>query len=133
MLFVYLIEGHPVHAARVKQILAAMGTRRDKLLTSVFTIGEILTGPYKTGALELAAQIRQRLRAPHVELLPFSVETAERYARIRAGNRVSPADAIHLASAAEVGADLFLTNDHRLAGLTIQGIDFIAGMDVTLF
>ena len=54
-------------------------------------------------------------------------------ARIRAENRVSPPDAIHLASAAQAGVELFLTNDHRVRGLVIPGIDFIAGMDVNLF
>jgi hypothetical protein len=45
---------------------------------------------------------------------------------------VSPPDAIHLASAAHASVDLFLTNDRRLQGLVIPGIDFIAGMDVNL-
>jgi len=67
-----------------------------------------------------------------VELLPFTVETAERYARIRGDNRVSPPDAIHLASAAHAGVNLFLTNDHRFARASDSGIDFIAGMDVNL-
>jgi predicted nucleic acid-binding protein len=66
-------------------------------------------------------------------LIPFTAETADGYARIRASYRVSPADAIHLASAASAGVDLFLTNDHRLQPLAIPGIQFIAGMDVNLF
>jgi hypothetical protein len=61
------------------------------------------------------------------------MKTAEIYAKIRAENRVSPADAIHLACAAEAGVNLFLTNDRRLTGLIVPGIDFIAGMGVDLF
>jgi len=133
MLFVYFIEEHPEHTSRVREILAAMSRRRDSLCTSVFTIGEVLTGPYKKGSVELASQVKESIRPPRVELLPFNAETAERYARIRAENRVSPADAIHLASAAHAGVDLFLTNDRRLPRLVIPGIDFIAGMDVNLF
>ena len=133
MLFVYLIENHPEHAARVAQILAAMDKRRDSLCTSVFTLGEILTGAYKRGATEVMAGIHATLRPPRVELLPFTARTAELYAQIRAENRVSPADAIHLACAAEAGVDLFLTNDRRLTGLIVPGIDFIAGMGVDLF
>lgn len=52
------------------------------------------------------------------------------HARIRRQNRVAPADAIHLASAAEAGVDLFLTNDRALLELVVDGIQFIAGMDV---
>jgi predicted nucleic acid-binding protein len=133
MLFVYLIEEHPEHTVRVREILVSMERRRDTLCTSVFTIGEVLTGPYKRGATEVVSRVWEVLRPPRVELVPLTAETAERYARIRAENRVSPADAIHLASAAYAGVNLFLTNDRRLPGLAIPGIDFIAGMNVNLF
>jgi len=46
---------------------------------------------------------------------------------------VSPADAIHLACAANAGIDLFLTDDDRLHSLALPGIHFIAGMNVNLF
>jgi predicted nucleic acid-binding protein len=133
MLFVYLIEEHPEHFEPVAQILANMDKRRDTLCTSVFTLGEILTGLYKRGTAEAVAQVHEILRPPRVELLPFTTKTAEIFARIRAENRISPADAIHLACAAEAGVNLFLTNDRRLTGLIVPGIDFIAGMDVDLF
>jgi predicted nucleic acid-binding protein len=133
MLFVYLIEEHPEHIVRVRQILASMERRGDALCTSIFTIGEVLTGPFKREATKVVSQVRDVLRPPRVELIPLTAETAERYARIRAENRVSPADAMHLASAAQAGVNLFLTNDRRLPGLAIPGIDFIAGMDVSLF
>jgi predicted nucleic acid-binding protein len=88
---------------------------------------------YKQGGSDKAAQLRDFFRPPHVETLPFNVDAADRYAQIRANNRVSPADGIHLASASQGGVDLFLTNDRRLNGLSIPGIHFIAGMDVDLF
>jgi len=133
MLFVYWLEDHPEHAARVQQIFQKMEQRGDSLCTSTFTVGEVLVGPYKQGAVEVGRHIREFFRYPFIELLPFRAETAERYAQVRAGHSVSPADAIHLASAADAGVDLFLTNDSRLLGLMIPGIQFIAGMDVNLF
>jgi len=54
------------------------------------------------------------------------LRTAERYARIRGDNRVSPPDAIHLASAAHAGVDLFLTMI-AVYKAWYSGIDFIAG------
>jgi predicted nucleic acid-binding protein len=133
MLFVYWLEGHPEHSARMNQIHKRMEVRQDTLCTSALTLGEILTGLYKRGALETATRIREKFRPPLVEMIPFTPETADRYARIRGTHRVSPADAIHLASAAQTGVDLFLTNDQRLLRLTVPGIQFIAGMDVNLF
>ena len=133
MLFAYYIEANPEFGPRVKQIYASIAKRQDTLCTSVFTIGEILTGPYKKGTQDIVSAIRNVIRPPNVELIPFDLSTADRYAKIRSTNSVSPADAIHLASAAEGRVDLFLTNDHRLQGLVIPGIDFIAGLDVNLF
>ena len=46
MLFVYWLEDHPAYADRVQQIIEAITRRRDTLCTSVFTLGEVLTGPY---------------------------------------------------------------------------------------
>lgn len=133
MLFVYWLEDHPQQAPKVKRIFEKMEQRRDVLCTSTFTMAELLVGPKKKSAPDVAERIKNFLRSPAVDLLPFTEDTAEQYATIRATNHVSPADAIHLASAAEAGVNLFLTNDHRLRGLVIPGIHFIAGMDIDLF
>ncbi len=133
MLFVYWLEDNPAYAHRIAQISARMQERGDTLCTSVFTVGEVLTGPYRNGSEEQAIRIRAAFESPRIELIPFSVEMMDRYARIRGTHRVAPADAIHLASAADARADLFLTNDHALHRLIVPGIHFIAGLDVNLF
>jgi predicted nucleic acid-binding protein len=129
MLFVYWIENHPRYARSVARLLEKMRSRQDELFTSTFTVGETLVGPYKSGSDEVIDTIRALFRPPGVELIPYTLETAEFYADIRATHRVSSADAIHLASAAQAGTDLFLTNDKHLVGKVIPGIQFIAGID----
>ena len=133
MLFVYFIEDHPDYSGRIKELHDRMRTRRDVLVTSIFTRGEVLTGAYKRNNVEMAKRVDSVMRPPTIELLPFTLETADRYARIRAENRVPPADAIHLASAAQAGVNLFLTNDKNLRRMIVPGIDFVAGLDVNLF
>lgn len=132
MLFIYWLEDHPTHAPRVKQIFEWMEERGDTLCTSTFSVGEVLAGPYRRNAEALAADIRRFFRSPAIELLPFTIDAAERFARIRAQHQVSPADAIHLACASSGGVNLFLTNDRRLLKVRIEDIDFIAGMDINL-
>ena len=63
------------------------------------------------------------------EVIPFTIETADRYGQIRGALEISSADAIHLACAASAETDLFLTNDKNLVGKIIPGIQFIAGID----
>jgi len=133
MLFVYWLEDHPRCAKRVRHILSKMKERQDQLCTSSFTVGEILVGPYKMGASETTRQIREVFKAPFVEVIPYTIETADLYAGIRAQQGVSPADSIHLACAAQARIDLFLTNDAALVGKVIPGIQFIVGLDSNLF
>jgi len=129
MLFVYFLEGHAQFGPRVRQIHQEMTRRGDSLCTSIFTVGEMLTGPEKTKAVAGVKETREFFESEEVELIPFTIRTAEAYAKIRAANAVLPADAIHLASAAEARIDLFLTNDKKLQRLNIPGIKFIAGLD----
>jgi len=133
MLFVYTLEGNPAFAPQVRAILAEMQRRQDVLCTSVFTLGEVLTGPRKYGRPADVDRARQFfMKSGRVELLPFTAETADRYSIIRSDTKVEPADAIHLASASEFGVELFLTHDKKLQKLSIPGIHFIAGLDAKL-
>jgi len=133
MLFVYLIEEDPAYCEIVEGLLTKLVERRDTICTSIFTRGEALVGAHKAGNAIAAQRLRDYLGPPNVDLLPFTLETADHYARIRATKSVSPADAIHLASAAAAGVDLFLTNDRNLRRMIVPGIQFVAGMDVDLF
>jgi predicted nucleic acid-binding protein len=133
MLFVYLIEEHPEYRQTIERLVLRMVERGDTLCTSIFTRGETLVGVQKPGDESTAQKIRDYLQPPIVTILPFTLETTDHYARIRATNRVSPADAIHLASAAAAGVDLFLTNDQNLRRMIVPGIQFVAGMEVDLF
>jgi predicted nucleic acid-binding protein len=133
MLFIYWLEAHPVHGPQVEQIHRRIEKRQDTLCTSVFTVGEILTGAYKTNRITEAQRIREFFESGVVLVFPFDMKTAGRYAEIRANNNVSPADAIHLASASLAGVDVYLTNDKGIRKLLIPGIQFIAGLDGTIF
>ena len=133
MLFIYWLEDHPKYAKQVDAIHSRMQERQDRLITGAFTFGEVLAGTYRKRRAELADQFRTLLRGVVAEIVPFTVETAEHYARIRGALGTTPADAIHLASAAQAGTDLFLTNDKSLAGKIVPGIQFIAMLDTQLF
>ncbi|MGC1362969.1 MAG: PIN domain-containing protein [Silvibacterium sp.] len=133
MVFVYLVEDHPVFGSKVHRIYQRMLERRDTLCTSTLTLGEALVGSIKGGDANLGEKMKTALNGDEVELVPFRARTAEIYAEIRANFPVKSPDAIHLATAAEMKADIFLTNDGHLHRLTIPGIQFIAGLDGTIF
>jgi predicted nucleic acid-binding protein len=126
MLFIYWLEAHPKHGSQVQRVHRQMSQRGDELCTSVFTMGEILTGAYKTGHTSEAEQVRKYFEGDSVRILPFNLEAADRYAKIRAQHRV-------LAAASLAQVDVYLTNDERLKKLLIDGIQFIVGLDGSIF
>ena len=132
ILFIYWLENNPQYAERVGAIRTRMEERGDQLITGTFTFGEVLAGPYHVGAVKVADESKRLLRSVVCEVVPFTIETADHYARIRGMLGLPPADAIHLASAAQAGTDLFLTNDKNLIGKVVPGIQFIASLDTQL-
>jgi predicted nucleic acid-binding protein len=133
MLFIYLLEKNPIHGPQVVKIHREMLRRQDTLCTSVFTIGEVLTGPRKTKDEPGIRGIKAFFSSGEVEVLPFDMGAAEGYSMIRADLRVTQADAIHLATAAVSGIDLFISNDRELHKLRIPGIRFMADLDGKVF
>lgn len=129
MLFIYLLEANPVFGPRVRRILNQIVGKGQTLSTSVFTIGEILTGPRRRGSHSGVESVKKYLLSGAIEILAFNEAAADRYSVIRGATRVSQADAIHLASAAEAGVDVFFTNDSDLRKLSIPGIRFFADLD----
>ena len=127
--FLYLIEGESRRAARARHLLRAFSARKDELLTSVLSLGEILAAPLQRGDHVLVHRYRQIFKGKGIAVLPFTDSAAEAFARLRAQETVPLADAIQLAIAGAAGCDLFLTCDDRLQGFAVPGIHFIASFE----
>ncbi|HWE86930.1 MAG TPA: type II toxin-antitoxin system VapC family toxin [Terracidiphilus sp.] len=133
MIFIYLLEEHPQFAQKVERMQKQIESRGHRLVTSVFTVGEVLAGPRRLDAVRAVSAIKSYFQSGRVELLPFDFETADRYSVLRSSFNLKQADAIHLATAAVAGVDAFVTNDHDLLKLQIPGISFMVGLDGRLF
>jgi len=130
MLFIYWLEENPQFGERVNTIWSRMQERNDQLITGTLALGEVYAGAYKRGTNKERIQaVKIALEDAVSEVIPFTVETADVFGRIKGSLNIGSADAIHLACAASAGTDLFLTNDKNLVGKVIPGIQFIAGLD----
>jgi predicted nucleic acid-binding protein len=129
MLFIYWLDNNPLFAKRIASIYSRMEQRKDTLITSAVTFAEVLAGAYRKGPLSKGEDVRTTLLSVVSEVIPFTLEAADSYARIRGSTNIASPDAIHLACAAVAGTDLFLTNDRNLVGKVIPGIQFIAELD----
>jgi predicted nucleic acid-binding protein len=127
-LFIYLLEDHPEFSQAVADLRRKMLERGDQLLTSALTLGEVLVKPLALNDLELS-RIYDGMISKAAVVLPFDGKAARRYAAIRNDRSVKAPDAIQLACASEAGTDLFVTNDRRLQGKRVEGIQFIVALD----
>ena len=124
-LFICLLEGAGDPFPLARKLLDRMAERRDELLTSTLTLGELLVKPLEIGRSDLAERYERFLDSPGVRIIPFDGEGARIYARIRQDRSIRPLDAIQLAWAAAAGTDLFIINDVRLSRKSVPGIQFI--------
>lgn len=128
-LWIYLVEDPGPRGIRAWQIVSALASRGDSLIVSTLTLGELLVKPIRMGDQALADRYRSNFRGPGVKLLPFDDASGEIFARVQQDKSIKPPDAIQLATAANEGCDLFITNDERLSRAFVPGIRFITSMD----
>ena len=129
-LFIYFLEDYGGLTKTTEELRDRMLTRGDQLLTSTMTLGELLVKPTRAGREHTCRQYEQLLSAAAI-LLPFDVDAARVYAALRGDRSLRAPDAIQLACAAAAGVDLFITNDDRLLGKQVPGIQFIVPLHRT--
>lgn len=127
-LFIYLLEDYGKFSESVVSLRKRMLTRGDQLYTSTLTLGEILAKPMRHGDIRLVEAYRDAL-ARAATLITFTAEAAVHYASIRADRSIKAPDAVQLSCAAQSGMDLFITNDARLGGKVVPGIQFIVPLN----
>src|SRR5579864_3331781 len=127
-LFIYLLEGHGSFSKRVRNLRRAMLERGDQLLTSTLTLGEVLVKPIERGNDALSRTYEEAITAS-AQMIPFDSKAARIYAALRGDRSLRAPDAIQLACAAASGVDLFITNDARLQGKFVPGIQFIVPLE----
>jgi predicted nucleic acid-binding protein len=127
-LFIYLWEDYEALSQAVAELRAKMLRRGDQLVTSTFTLAEILVKPTAAGDTELCRKYEEAISSVAL-LIPLDAKVAKIYAAIRRDRLLKAPDVIQLASAAAAAADLFITNDSRLQGKQVPGIQFIVPLD----
>ena len=127
-LFIYLFEGQDPLQNRVIRLRKAMLARGDQLVTSALTLGEILVKPAEREDTELARKYEEAITSMCL-LVYFDVRAAKMYASLRCDRTLRAPDAIQLACAGAAHVDLFITNDVRLQGKQVEGIQFIASLE----
>lgn len=98
------------------------------LFGSVLLPVEVLAKPRRLGATSELAALEALLA--HVRLLPVTAATAVLATELAAAHRLPSMDAVHLATAIEARADVFLTNNTKdFGGITVDGPAIVSPHD----
>lgn len=110
--FIYLIEGHPEFADKVREYFIDRFKAGDELLTSVVTTSEFSVQPHRQQRLELIVQLNDFLERTGIEVSPITLTHGEIAAKLRGKYQsLKGMDAFQVAIAIESGCDVLLTND----------------------
>jgi predicted nucleic acid-binding protein len=130
-LFIYLFEDAGDRGSRVRRLRERMLVRGDELVTSAFTLGEVLVKPMEMGQRELCDRYEAAITSVAL-VVPLDLRAARAYATIRGDRSIRPPDAVQLACASAAVVDLFITNDERLSTKVIHGVKFLTSLDRTV-
>lgn len=113
---IYYIEAHPQFGPLVKEVVNASQSGNLNLYSSVITLVEVLPKPIERGDEKLARKFAEFLKhGRNLTMIEISEGTAEVAGRLRGRFPfLKTVDAIQLASALEIGAEAFITNDMKL-------------------
>jgi predicted nucleic acid-binding protein len=100
-------------------IIAVIEDRPIEAVSSVITLTEVLTHPFKLGNVRLAQEYRDiLLHSGGFRLLPVTAQLAESAANLRARYNLRTPDALHVAASIDARCDAFLTNDKGVKRVT---------------
>jgi len=116
---IYYVEEHPTYVAKMDAIIEAIEDRPIEAVSSVMTLTEVLTRPFKLGNARLEREYRDiLLHSGGFHLLTITARIAESAAALRARYNLRTPDALHVAAGIDARCDAFLTNDAGIKRVT---------------
>jgi predicted nucleic acid-binding protein len=122
-LFIYFLDRHPVYFDTVAALLQASVDQTLFATTSDVTVAEVMVGPYRQADAHLAARFKQFFaKTELLTVVAHQREVFDSAAQLVAQKRMKFIDALHVATAVNVGCTALITND--------TGVPSVAGIDV---
>jgi predicted nucleic acid-binding protein len=127
--FIFSIEAHPKYLAVLRPFFQAVNRGECSVVTSTVTLLEVLVHPIRHGDEALAHPYNDiLLSSPNISTIPLTPATAQAAAELRATHNLSTPDAIQLATALDLRAAAFLTNDRDFPD--VDGIQILKLRDL---
>ncbi len=115
-IFIYYAEAHEVFGPPAREIFKLAESGIITLYASTLILTEVLTGYRRSADFASEDTFWNIISAigPILSIEPLTIEIADRAASLRASYALRTPDAIHLATALTVNAEVYITNDRKL-------------------
>lgn len=113
---IYYIEAHPQFGPLAQEVVNAFQSGNLTAYSSVLTLTEVLPKPVESGNEKLARKFADFLKhGKYMSMIEISEGIAEAAGKLRGFySFLKIVDAVQVAAALDVGADVFVTNDAKL-------------------
>jgi predicted nucleic acid-binding protein len=111
---IYSIEKFPDYFPLLEPMWKQLQTSQIQVITSELTLLETLVMPLRNANTELISRYEAMLLSSEISLIPINQAILKAAARIRSTTNLKTPDAIHAATALNLGCTIFLTNDAGL-------------------
>ena len=113
--FIYTVEPHPAYAPLLLPLWQGMASGGLVVVTSELTLMEVLIGAYRKNDATLVTNDLETVGDALIRRTPIDQAVLTLAAQFRGSHpSLRTPDAIHLATAALTGCDVFVTNDKGL-------------------
>lgn len=123
-ILIYTVEANSTYFTALQPLWQKFQAGDIELITSELTLMETLVTPLRNADSRLIFDYEQLLTASEIQLLPITQLILKTAANLKATISLKTPDAIHAATALNMGCTLFLTND--------SGLQTVPGLSVTV-
>jgi len=114
-IFIYHLEDHPKFGSLAEIIFELAEKNRLKIISSIISPIEILTGYEKAKDFNARSNFIQMMNLfPNIEIYNLASNLVDQIVNLRVKYNLKTPDAIELATAIENKAEVFITNDKKL-------------------
>jgi predicted nucleic acid-binding protein len=117
---IYVLDGtNKGLSSKYLPLFKAAEKGRVAIAVSTITVAEVMAGPMMHGNHVLAERYKQALsHAPNWRAVDLTIDIAALAARMRAKYRLKLGDAVHLATAIDIGAFALVTHDRDFSKIS---------------
>ncbi len=128
-LFIYFLDQHPTYFRAVAALFQASMDQAFFATTGDAAVAEVMVGPYRQDDPSMAARCKQFFaQAQLLTVVAHQRQVFDSAAQLAAKKRMKFVDALHIATAIDVGCTAFITNDTDVP--SVQGLDVIQLADL---